>query len=208
MTGQGDGQQGEPDHEWGKAVPASSVRPSPGDIIIDRPGDGPESPGRPGRVDPARRGRAGAHHPGGAAVGHEGAPAHPVAPPAGPRATRTHPRVPGGRRLHPLLHRRRAAARHDRPAGRRVAQRLRVHASRPDLPSALRGTPGRGRAAGQLFRHGHRGATLRGRRRGGHPFSNVFDVAVYESIADVPEDYRPGSPFHHFRQELEITAYS
>jgi hypothetical protein len=37
--------------------------------------------------------------------------------------------------------------------------------------------------------------------------SNVFDVANYESIADVPEDYRPGSPFQHFPQELEITAY-
>ena len=37
--------------------------------------------------------------------------------------------------------------------------------------------------------------------------SNVFDVAIYEAIDDVPEDYRPGSPFHHFRQDLEITAY-
>jgi hypothetical protein len=37
--------------------------------------------------------------------------------------------------------------------------------------------------------------------------SNVFDVAIYEGIDDVPEDYQPGSPFHHFRQDLEITAY-
>ena len=37
--------------------------------------------------------------------------------------------------------------------------------------------------------------------------SNVFDVANYESIEDVPEDYRPGSPFHRFPQDLEITAY-
>jgi hypothetical protein len=37
--------------------------------------------------------------------------------------------------------------------------------------------------------------------------SNVFDVATYESIDDVPEDYRPGSPFHHFPQDLEIIAY-
>jgi hypothetical protein len=36
--------------------------------------------------------------------------------------------------------------------------------------------------------------------------SNIFDVADYERIDDVPEDYRPGSPFHHFRQDLEITA--
>jgi hypothetical protein len=37
--------------------------------------------------------------------------------------------------------------------------------------------------------------------------SNVFDVARYDSIDDVPGDYRPGSPFHHFNQDLEITAY-
>jgi len=36
--------------------------------------------------------------------------------------------------------------------------------------------------------------------------SNVFDVAAYDSIADVPEGYRPGSPFHHFPDDLEITA--
>jgi hypothetical protein len=37
--------------------------------------------------------------------------------------------------------------------------------------------------------------------------SNVFDVANYDSVDDIPEDYRPGSPFHRFSQELEITAY-
>jgi hypothetical protein len=37
--------------------------------------------------------------------------------------------------------------------------------------------------------------------------SNVFDVANYDSIDDVPEGYRPGSPFQHFSQDLEITAY-
>ena len=37
--------------------------------------------------------------------------------------------------------------------------------------------------------------------------SNVFEVANYDSIDDVPGDYRPGSPFHHFGQDLEITAY-
>jgi hypothetical protein len=35
--------------------------------------------------------------------------------------------------------------------------------------------------------------------------SNIFDVAVYDSLDEVPDDYRPGSPFHHFRQDLEIT---
>ncbi len=37
--------------------------------------------------------------------------------------------------------------------------------------------------------------------------SNVFDVATYDGIDNVPEEYRPGSPFRHFSQELEITAY-
>jgi hypothetical protein len=37
--------------------------------------------------------------------------------------------------------------------------------------------------------------------------SNVFDVATYDSIDDVPEEYRPGAPFHHFPQDLEITTY-
>ena len=36
--------------------------------------------------------------------------------------------------------------------------------------------------------------------------SNVFDVANYGSIGDVPTDYRPGSPFQHFPQDLEIVA--
>jgi hypothetical protein len=36
--------------------------------------------------------------------------------------------------------------------------------------------------------------------------SNIFDVADYESIDQVPQDYRPGSPFHHFHGDLEITA--
>jgi hypothetical protein len=36
--------------------------------------------------------------------------------------------------------------------------------------------------------------------------SNVFDVALYDSIDDIPEDYRPGSPFQQFTRELEITV--
>jgi hypothetical protein len=36
--------------------------------------------------------------------------------------------------------------------------------------------------------------------------SIVFDVADYDSIDDVPQDYRPGAPFHHFHGDLEITA--
>jgi hypothetical protein len=37
--------------------------------------------------------------------------------------------------------------------------------------------------------------------------SNVFVVATFGSIDDVPDDYRPGSPFQHFSQDVEITAY-
>jgi hypothetical protein len=37
--------------------------------------------------------------------------------------------------------------------------------------------------------------------------SNVFEVANYDSIDDVPGEYRPGSSFHQFGQDLEITAY-
>lgn len=36
--------------------------------------------------------------------------------------------------------------------------------------------------------------------------SNVIDIASYGSIDDVPEAYRPGSPFQHFPDDLEITA--
>ena len=36
--------------------------------------------------------------------------------------------------------------------------------------------------------------------------SIVFDVASYDSIDDVPQGYRPGSPFQQFRQDLEIMA--
>jgi hypothetical protein len=37
--------------------------------------------------------------------------------------------------------------------------------------------------------------------------SNVFEVANYDSIDDVPGEYQPGSSFHQFGQDLEITAY-
>jgi hypothetical protein len=37
--------------------------------------------------------------------------------------------------------------------------------------------------------------------------SNVFDVARYESIDEVPHEYLPGTPFIHFAQDLDITAY-
>jgi hypothetical protein len=37
--------------------------------------------------------------------------------------------------------------------------------------------------------------------------SNIFDVARYDGIADVPPAYRPGAPFNQFPDDLEITAY-
>ncbi|HWD56173.1 MAG TPA: hypothetical protein VG346_13690 [Acidimicrobiales bacterium] len=37
--------------------------------------------------------------------------------------------------------------------------------------------------------------------------SNVFDVANYDSAGDIPAEYRPGSEFHRFGQDLQITAY-
>lgn len=37
--------------------------------------------------------------------------------------------------------------------------------------------------------------------------ANVFDVARYPRLADVPEAYRPGAPYLRFQQDLEITAY-
>ena len=37
--------------------------------------------------------------------------------------------------------------------------------------------------------------------------SNVFDVARYDSIADVPSEYRPGAPVQQLTEDLEITAY-
>jgi hypothetical protein len=37
--------------------------------------------------------------------------------------------------------------------------------------------------------------------------SNVFDVARYDSGADVPAAYRPGGPVQQLTEDLEITAY-
>jgi len=36
--------------------------------------------------------------------------------------------------------------------------------------------------------------------------SNVFDVARYENAAEIPLEYRPGSPFLEFSKDLEITT--
>ncbi len=66
MTGQGNGG----DDEWGKAAPAGSGPPKPGDIIIDpQLAIAPEPLVGHDVSDAARRGRAGAHDSAGAAVG-------------------------------------------------------------------------------------------------------------------------------------------
>jgi len=37
--------------------------------------------------------------------------------------------------------------------------------------------------------------------------SNVFDVARYDSFADVPAEFRPGAPVMQLTEDLDITAY-
>jgi len=37
--------------------------------------------------------------------------------------------------------------------------------------------------------------------------SNIFDVARYNAVDEIPADYLPGSPLHKFRGDLEITIY-
>ena len=37
--------------------------------------------------------------------------------------------------------------------------------------------------------------------------SNVIEVALYDSVADIPEEYLPGAPYLNFPGDLEITAY-
>jgi hypothetical protein len=37
--------------------------------------------------------------------------------------------------------------------------------------------------------------------------ATVIDIAGYERLEDVPEDFLPGKPYIHFTEDLEITAY-
>jgi hypothetical protein len=41
---------------------------------------------------------------------------------------------------------------------------------------------------------------------GGVESSNVFDVARYGTIEEIPSEYLPGAPFIRFTEDLEITA--
>jgi hypothetical protein len=207
MTGQVDG-QGEQPHEWGEAVPASSGRPKPGDIITVS--------GSPIAAGPL--------------VGddvstplEEDEPEHTIPP--GPLWAMKE-------RRHTQWHLLPAHERHDRirecleaddytlyciddgrhhaMIGRRVGispngceytllgriSRQRYEELRDEVVPVATcfDTATEMRLCGVDVEEDIRS-------------SNVFDVAIYEGIDDVPEDYQPGSPFHHFRQDLEITAY-
>jgi hypothetical protein len=207
MTGQGNGQEGEQDHEWGKAAPTSSGPPKPGDIIID-----PDLAIAPEPL-----------------VGHdvstpldEDEPEHTI-PPAPLWAMKE--------RRHIQWHLLPAHDRHERireclelddytvyciDDGRHHAMIARLVG---DSPSSAQYT-----LIGRITRERYEelrdeivpiancfdtatemrlcGVDVEENIRS----SIVFDVADYDSIDDVPQDYRPGAPFHHFHGDLEITA--
>jgi hypothetical protein len=208
MTDQSDGQQGEQVHEWGAAVPASSGTPKPGDIITES-------------------GLAIAPEP---LVGHdmstpldEDEPEHTIPP--GPLWAMKE-------RRHIQWHLLPAHERHERirecldaddytlyciDDGRHHAMIARRVGVSPDgCEYSLIGRISRQRYEELrdevVLLVGGGDAATEIRLCGtdveeGIRSSNVFDVAEYESIDDVPDDYRPGSSFHRFSQDLEITAY-
>jgi hypothetical protein len=207
MTGQGNGQEGEHGHEWGKAAPTSSGPPKPGDIIID-----PDLAIAPEPL-----------------VGHdvstpldEDEPEHTI-PPAPLWAMKE--------RRHIQWHLLPAHDRHERireclelddytvyciDDGRHHAMIARLVG---DSPSSAQYT-----LIGRISRERYEelrdeivpiancfdtatemrlcGVDVEENIRS----SIVFDVADYDGIDDVPQDYRPGAPFHHFHGDLEITA--
>lgn len=208
MTGQGDGRDNEQTHEWGQAVPASSSPPRPGDIIID--------PALAMAPEPL--------------VGEdvstpldEDEPEHTI-PPAPLWAMKE--------RRHIQWHLLPAHERHDRirecleaddytlyciDDGRHHAMiGRRVGISPSGSEYTLLGRISRERyeqlrdevvPIANCFDTADElrlcGVDIEAEIRS----SIVFDVAIYDTINQVPDDYRPGSPFHHFRQDLEITAY-
>ncbi len=208
MTGKADGHDGGEDHEWGEAVPASSRQPRPGDIITES-------------------GLAVAPEP---LVGHdvstpldEDEPEHTV--PAGPLWAMKE-------RRHTQWHLLPAHEQHDRirecleaddytiyciDDGRHHAMiGRRVGISPSGCEYTLIGRISLDRYAelrDEVVPVANCFDTATELRLCGVDVeeairsSNLFDVALYESIDEVPEDYRPGSPFHHFRQDLEITAF-
>jgi hypothetical protein len=208
MMGQGDGQQDEEGHEWGQAVPASSGHPKPGDIIIDPDLAFPPQP----------------------LVGHdvstaleEDEPEHTIPPsPLWAMKDRRHTQwhlLPAHERHERIRECLEADdytlyciddGRHHAMIGRRVGvspdgceytligriSRQRYEELRDEVVLLVNcfDTATEMRLCGVAVEEDIRS-------------SNIFDVATYDSIEDVPEDYRPGSPFHHFPRDLEITAY-
>jgi hypothetical protein len=208
MTGQGDGEQGEPVHEWGEAVPTSTGPPQPGDIIT-------------------QSGLAMAPEP---LVGHdvstpldEEEPEHTIPP--GPLWAMKD-------RRHTQWHLLPAHERHERirecleaddytlycidDGGHHAMIGRRVGVSPSGCEYTLLGRISRQRyeelrdevvLLGNCFDTAEEMGLIGVAVEESIRSSNIFDVATYASIDDVPEDYRPGSPFQHFRQDLEITAY-
>jgi hypothetical protein len=208
MTGQGDGEQNEQVHEWGEAVPASAGHAEPGDIITES-------------------GLAIAPEP---LVGRdestpleEDEPEHTI--PDGPLWAMKHRRhiqwhlLPTFKQHERIREALEAGdytlyciddGAHHAMIGRRVG----------DSPSGgeytLLGRITRQRyeelrdevvPLAQCFDTAEEIALSGVAVEDAILSSNVFDVASYGSIDDVPADYRPGSPFHHFPDDLEITAY-
>jgi hypothetical protein len=208
MTGQGDEQQGGEPHEWGEAVPASSRPPKPGDIITE----------------------SGLAMAPGPLVGRdvstpleEDEPEHTIPP--GPlwamkerRHTQWHllPAHEQHDRIRECLEADDYTlyciddGRHHAMIGRRVGtspngceytllgriSRQRYEELRDEVVPVVNcfETATEMQLCGIIVEEDIRS-------------SNVFTVAIYDGIDNVPEEYRPGSPFHHFSQELDITAY-
>ena len=208
MTGQSDGQQSEQVHEWGEAVPISSGHPKPGDIITE---SGLAIPPEP-------------------LVGHDvSTPLEEVEPehtiPPGPLWSMKE-------RRHIQWHLLPAYERHERirecldagdytlycidDGGHHAMIGRRVGVSPSGCEYSLIGRISRQRyeeLRDELVLLVNCFDTATEIRLCGIAVeedirsSNVFDVANYDSIDDVPGDYRPGSPFHHFSQDVQITAY-
>jgi hypothetical protein len=208
MTGQGDGEQGEQVHEWGEAVPASAGHPKPGDIIIDPTFAVAQEPLVGQDVSTPLE---------------EDEPEHTI-----PRGALWAMKE----RRHIQWHLLPAHERHDRIRECLEADNLTLYCIDDGRHHAMIGrqigvSPNGceytllGRVSRQRYEELRDeivllvncfdtatelrlcGVAIEEDIRS----SNVFDVAVYDTIDDVPDDYRPGSPFHHFKQELEITAY-
>jgi hypothetical protein len=208
MTGQGDEQQGGDPHEWGVAVPASSGSPKPGDIITE----------------------SGLAMAPGPLVGRdvstpleEDEPEHTI-PPAPLWAMKE--------RRHTQWHLLQAHEQHDRIRECLEADDYTIYCIDDGRHHAMIsrrvGTSPSGceyTLLGRITRQRYEelrdevvpvvncfetatemqlcGVVVEEDVRS----SNVFTVATYDGIDEVLEEYRPGSPFHHFSQELDITAY-